>query len=238
MIFSSDVVEWGHPRAPNSMTETTERPTPGRTCSGCAAPPSAAKRPPGIRLRGGRRAGRRRRYNAGTPPRLRGGLRPESCSFTASRSTPAPAGRTPPRLRDLQSRPKHPRACGEDDSKVGVHEEGIEAPPRLRGGRVDHDDRQPRGRSTPAPAGRTGAGSSAARRTAKHPRACGEDPSPFLGSWDPSEAPPRLRGGLRPGAGTLPDVRSTPAPAGRTSSSPTRNSPRPKHPRACEEDPS
>ena len=91
----------------------------------------------------------------GSPPRVRGKLGSVGAMRRGERITPACAGKTETLLRYALARPDHPRVCGENRA---VHRRGTAgrgSPPRVRGKRGLGWRYSPRGRITPACAGKT-----------------------------------------------------------------------------------
>ena len=69
---------------------------------------------------------------------------------------------------------------------------------------------------TPADAGKTRHASAHSRLSGDHPRGCGENLPDFKFSGDVKGSPPRMRGKLSDCWKTLPELRITPADAGKT----------------------
>ncbi len=109
-------------------------------------------------------------------------------------------------------------------------------PPRRRGGRLWVLRRCLTQRNTPASAGRTAGPRSRGTSAPEHPRVGGED-SHSGRPWEPfSGTPPRRRGGRLQISLVLPQLRNTPASAGRTATSAPRTPARAEHPRVGGED--
>src|SRR5690606_25039872 len=109
-------------------------------------------------------------------------------------------------------------------------------PARRRGGQPGHHRVEPRGRNTPASAGRTG---SAARRgpaRPEDPRVGGGDMPRALAIGPGIGTPPRRRGGPARRVVRVVVHRNTPASAGRTRSSPSRTRGTSEHTRVGGED--
>ena len=110
----------------------------------------------------------------GSPPRVRGKERGQSCSRWVQRITPARAGKRVPLVPSNRRRRDHPRACGEKNQYPYAMTGYQGSPPRVRGKVDGFVDAVSKTRITPARAGkrhRRGRESSCKR---DHPRACGE----------------------------------------------------------------
>ena len=90
-------------------------------------------------------------------------------------------------------------------------------------------------RITPAHAGKTVGRFISAGCTADHPRACGENLLPAKTEKRENGSPPRMRGKLRRSGAKAPQIRITPAHAGKTKSHNQLSFLRTDHPRACGE---
>ncbi len=152
----------------------------------------------------------------GRPPRVRGGHGAARESLTRVRKTPACAGRTR-EWHTARSRPaEDPRVCGEDAGVADLAGPDAGRPPRVRGGLGAGALRGGGGGKTPACAGRTWSASVAGCPHWEDPRVCGEDGLWRLPGSPVSGRPPRVRGGLGPGAEAPGVGGKTPACAGRT----------------------
>ena len=109
------------------------------------------------------------------------------------------------------------------------------SPPRMRGKPVARLQDGQRPRITPAHAGKTGVHGRGAFSAADHPRACGENGYGRLRSGSMDGSPPRMRGKLLKETENLPQIRITPAHAGKTISSIFELGSGSDHPRACGE---
>ena len=116
----------------------------------------------------------------GSPPRMRGKLRPLSGGQPCGGITPADAGKTrfrpPTEARDKD----HPRGCGENpnDEPAPLHTAG--SPPRMRGKLRLTVPSGARLRITPADAGKTDCCNQPLNHTQDHPRGCGENTKKIL----------------------------------------------------------
>jgi hypothetical protein len=157
-----------------------------------------------------------RRSRSGAPERRR--VRPAHGRGDPHRhrSTPASAGRTPPRGPLPPPGPDHPRVGGEDLECLERECDDYGPPPRRRGGRAPAGHPRPAGRNTP----RRREGTSAA-----------------VGMSSSCGTPPRRRGGPLLGVGEVVVQRNTPASAGRTPASSSPLQPWTGHPRVGGEDP-
>ena len=132
--------------------------------------------------------------HSGSPPRMRGKLKPAVADEVSGRITPAHAGKTRNSHSSTFRSRDHPRACGENlDLKLReIDMKG--SPPRMRGKQSFTALILASPGITPAHAGKTRQASRKCRSRWDHPRACGEnlveDPRArgILGS------PPRMRG--------------------------------------------
>ena len=125
--------------------------------------------------------------------------------------------------------------CGEKVNVIDRLRTEIGSPPRVRGKEGTRDCLRIAVRITPACAGKRSCARSAGRRTADHPRVCGEkSPLHFpLAFWRGS--PPRVRGKATK-SGIRSKVRGiTPACAGKRQRLLLRSSMKPDHPRVCGE---
>ncbi len=146
----------------------------GRTCSSM---PSAPRSPEHPRVGGeDYDAILKGSSPAGTPPRRRGGRRPQLGRGGCRRNTPASAGRTGA-ARAVPSPPaEHPRVGGEDWALGPSNRSVAGTPPRRRGGLSGRATAGAALRNTPASAGRTHGPLPRQGAHAEHPRVGGEDP--------------------------------------------------------------
>ena len=140
----------------NPKNEGDPRTTPacaGRTsCWGGRTAPCTDH--PRLRGENGRRPGSAS-CGSGPPPPARGELHRPGRSPRAVRTTPACAGRTPSDRPPAPAKPDHPRLRGENCGCPYWGGAACGPPPPARGERSRGLSRRPRGRTTPACAGRT-----------------------------------------------------------------------------------
>ena len=153
----------------------------------------------------------------GSPPRVRGKLIIRLLISLWSRITPARAGKTYHTTSSLYTLKDHPRACGENGSKMieNMNTEG--SPPRVRGKRNYFYDSEWPGRITPARAGKTIDSKTGKHFTKDHPRACGENNLCYCLILFRKGSPPRVRGKRCAAAWSAAAAWITPARAGKTS---------------------
>ena len=133
-----------------------------------------------------------------------------------SGNTPAYAGKTlNPKALGLMSE-KHPRVCGEDAIKMAAPMSFGETPPRMRGRLQELHLVLWHVGNTPAYAGKTRDNRRQSYPAWKHPRVCGEDLKEERHDVLAEETPPRMRGRPRRRVATCPELRNTPAYAGKT----------------------
>ena len=197
------------------------------------------------------------RLNAGSSPRLRGTVHRRRCNHELGRFIPAPAGNRIVTVTSFPLAAVHPRACGEQLTRILESAVDAGSSPRLRGTGFSSQPAHSDYRFIPAPAGNsmsTGVGSVLGP---VHPRACGEQitslsnksrsptrfiPAPAGNRKDPSTAPvvkygssPRLRGTVVDALSLMARRRFIPAPAGNSFSWFESSCCAPVHPRACGE---
>ena len=203
------------------MTETriaATRETPpltrGRPESETGNVGGAEKHP---RLRGEDANGQRRsgEYRE-TPPLTRGRLDRRADLRKVCGNTPAYAGKTVLVDICLQTRRKHPRLRGEDETARTESFEEL--------------------RNTPAYAGKTVSCSLYSTTVQKHPRLRGEDPSGTTSAFRPMETPPLTRGRRHPSINKELRLGNTPAYAGKTGRDGGVSGQVGKHPRLRGED--
>ena len=152
----------------------------------------------------------------GPSPRVRGKLLPPGDPNRAARLIPACAGKTGRCGRGAHRAEAHPRVCGENCYSRHVGEDDSGSSPRVRG--------KPRGwyaaprppRLIPACAGKTESRKRPARRTAAHPRVCGENEVDERVGMIAEGSSPRVRGKLNPDRAPGRRLGLIPACAGKT----------------------
>ena len=170
---------------------------------------------------------------AGPSPRVRGKPVREDSRRGGDRSIPACAGETGSSWGHRNRGPVHPRVCGGNVRAISERRIHTGPSPRVRGKPVVLQVERADGRSIPACAGETTCFGRTATRRRVHPRVCGGNRltvNPDSADCGPS---PRVRGKpleLETRHGLL---RSIPACAGETKSSPSREGQTTVHPRVC-----
>ena len=152
----------------------------------------------------------------GSPPRMRGKqLGCDEC-HCGSGITPAHAGKTSMCRNMLPGIRDHPRACGENLNLESSKNIGMGSPPRMRGKPTFHSDGTVRIGITPAHAGKTAKRAGELMLAKDHPRACGENTVPKIGTPSRMGSPPRMRGKLNGEPWFIAADGITPAHAGKT----------------------
>ena len=140
------------------------------------------------------REGKLKRYDRGSPPPVRGKAPTLKARKSASRITPACAGKsTLPHSAQLIY-PDHPRLCGEKIQRVWAGAKVAGSPPPVRGKVLLRSRKDFRQGITPACAGKRKAFMAAKAETMDHPRVCGEKILRSSSSARPIGSPPRVRG--------------------------------------------
>ena len=88
---------------------------------------------------------------------------------------------------------------------------------------------------TPADAGKTAPARAQTCRRWDHPRGCGENAAVYQLPFEPDGSPPRMRGKLQAIVDALPQIRITPADAGKTLATSAVKNYAKDHPRGCGE---
>ena len=171
----------------------------------------------------------------GSPPRVRGKLSCRCAEWALSRITPARAGKTLLRRAELWTYSDHPRACGENQPRGNLLDNGSGSPPRVRGKRPAGRSSDGRSRITPARAGKTPSAMRCIASAMDHPRACGENEILIHRRRAAAGSPPRVRGKPRARCRLSAEIRITPARAGKTEGRPRKDRDGQDHPRACGE---
>ena len=115
------------------------------------------------------------RGKRGSSPRVRGKHSCPSRGPRAKRLIPACAGKTLLRVAGLDSRPAHPRVCGENIRARSPNTMFAGSSPRVRGKQRDFWTQNALTGLIPACAGKTGRLGKPSRSTRAHPRVCGEN---------------------------------------------------------------
>ena len=113
--------------------------------------------------------------NAGSPPQVRGKHENPSKGATATRITPAGAGKTVPQVTEWEVSQDHPRRCGENRVFHEYILIGGGSPPQVRGKPHRPKERGGTPGITPAGAGKTDLSAVKTRGGEDHPRRCGEN---------------------------------------------------------------
>ena len=175
--------------------------------------------------------------HSGSPPRMRGKLKPAVADEVSGRITPAHAGKTETLIIQCLWKWDHPRACGENCINSYLALLGKGSPPRMRGKQIFVKGSQILTGITPAHAGKTTRWRLSSFSYGDHPRACGENTAEQIRARRHRGSPPRMRGKRKDGSGGLKKWGITPAHAGKTlTMTIAACSPR-DHPRACGENP-
>ena len=112
-----------------------------------------------------------------TPPLTRGRPSQAATSDCRARNTPAYAGKTYRRAKEMYQHRKHPRLRGEDSSDLRRNFVVTETPPLTRGRPAWVAEAKPTKGNTPAYAGKTCHDTPHDAEARKHPRLRGEDPT-------------------------------------------------------------
>ena len=176
-----------------------------------------------------------RQRQEGLPPQVRGEPLGTDVGTAQARLTPAGAGRTALGLIAATLPAAYPRRCGENPAAIVIEKlyEGL--PPQVRGEpQRPPQDRGPSG-LTPAGAGRTGGAPDSWKHRWAYPRRCGENTFASIPMLPQMGLPPQVRGEPAKAFTRWPNVRLTPAGAGRTPSERPSASSIWAYPRRCGE---
>ncbi len=176
-----------------------------------------------------------KRFDQGSPPRVRGKADPNGRRAGCLGITPACAGKRIQARQALGKREDHPRVCGEKAAHRLRPMPRRGSPPRVRG----KDGYAPIGAQvtgiTPACAGKSSISSQKAFAREDHPRVCGEKMYCSPSSSVTTGSPPRVRGKAQAAADALVAAGITPACAGKRPFRPCRKQSARDHPRVCGE---
>ena len=111
---------------------------------------------------------------SGSPPRMRGKVKPGTVLCTSFRITPAYAGKSVMDFIQLFQVWDHPRVCGEKPQDYTGHKLAEGSPPRMRGKASGQQTNNDTPRITPAYAGKSYSPFVPAWISGDHPRVCGE----------------------------------------------------------------
>ena len=134
--------------------------------------------------------------NAGSPPQVRGKHENPSKGATATRITPAGAGKTVPQVTEWEVSQDHPRRCGENRVFHEYILIGGGSPPQVRGKPTTFHTGLLCPRITPAGAGKTRDRTPPQTPPWDHPRRCGENMLLFGLCMHERGSPPQVRGKL------------------------------------------
>ena len=171
----------------------------------------------------------------GSPPRMRGKVRPAVASTMVLRITPAHAGKRYLSRAGHKDGKDHPRACGEKTGLICRLAGITGSPPRMRGKAGVKRHRKVRTGITPAHAGKRLCDRAAPGGHWDHPRACGEKGSGDHWRNRHWGSPPRMRGKEVASNQYGGQSGITPAHAGKRLLRSTRLKCNRDHPRACGE---
>ena len=133
------------------------------------------------------------------------------------------------------SRPAHPRVCGENVLERMDSLEQAGSSPRVRGKRNTENTCNLRGGLIPACAGKTWLAGKKRQENGAHPRVCGENPRPQPCSETSRGSSPRVRGKPK-AAAVFRNIKGLiPACAGKTRCRSLRSARSRAHPRVCGE---
>ena len=152
----------------------------------------------------------------GSPPHARGRLYDRALTGSATRITPACAGKTAPIASHVDGYRDHPRMRGEDIDGGVAFEMDYGSPPHARGRRVEDDFHAATCRITPACAGKTSNARGWRSRDRDHPRMRGEDACTTVARRCSAGSPPHARGRRGTGFSHIETLGITPACAGKT----------------------
>ena len=131
---------------------------------------------------------------AGSPPRMRGKAPAQTLTGSASRITPACAGKRSKTTSTFSLLRDHPRVCGEKRVFATSFAEIPGSPPRVRGKVIRCEELARVVGITPACAGKSRPGRGAGTPYRDHPRVCGEKKVSRDGVAYKWGSPPRMRG--------------------------------------------
>ena len=131
---------------------------------------------------------------AGSSPRMRGKRRPLPRRERRDRLIPAHAGKTSRASSKSWPASAHPRACGENSTRISMYAKTSGSSPRMRGKHEAPVEEAPAEGLIPAHAGKTAAQSAAGWIQRAHPRACGENRKSLYDLGLARGSSPRMRG--------------------------------------------
>ena len=152
---------------------------------------------------------------AGSPPHMRGKVPAHRRARTASRITPAHAGKSICGPGYLSFGKDHPRTCGEKYAISSISLLVRGSPPHMRGkAEKGHRAEETTG-ITPAHAGKSTAFPTISELTRDHPRTCGEKIPGMILRTGELGSPPHMRGKVSIVVPSVITIRITPAHAGK-----------------------
>ena len=175
------------------------------------------------------------RRTLGSSPRVRGKRLDQTVGHQRPRLIPARAGKTLGGPGGGAADAAHPRACGENPSRVCTWSASRGSSPRVRGKPDAWVFTHCSQRLIPARAGKTSPMRWGPAPQTAHPRACGENPNPTGSTWYPPGSSPRVRGKPRDVDRAPQAARLIPARAGKTDHIILVVDTHWAHPRACGE---
>ena len=171
----------------------------------------------------------------GSPPQVRGKLIITAPDELGNGITPAGAGKTLLFFGGQYVVRDHPRRCGENLQHFTPRLLLGGSPPQVRGKHIEGYCALAAARITPAGAGKTKCKLSQRVFQRDHPRRCGENPSALFIVLSSLGSPPQVRGKPRDCPQPCNKTGITPAGAGKTQGSITRQRRGWDHPRRCGE---
>ena len=174
-------------------------------------------------------------YGQGSPPRMRGKVRPLLDTIRDNGITPAYAGKSPAPVRLCWMLGDHPRVCGEKRMYAVHPARAWGSPPRMRGKVGTHTARKIAAGITPAYAGKRHVCNAPCKGMGDHPRVCGEKPDCKAKRNPRKGSPPRMRGKAVPAPMLLASAGITPAYAGKSAPFLILVTGNRDHPRVCGE---
>ena len=168
---------------------------------------------------------------------MRGKAAAAAAASSATRITPAYAGKSRSTSRSKTTKRDHPRLCGEKPETRASPETHAGSPPPMRG-KVNFVQSQAEAdRITPAYAGKRSSRRSAMHRKRDHPRLCGEKSACQSAGTGKTGSPPPMRGKVVLSAAFAAGVGITPAYAGKRLHRRSIHVSWQDHPRLCGEKP-
>ena len=130
----------------------------------------------------------------GSPPPMRGKVFCNSSIAFVKRITPAYAGKSSWQPHRYSRQKDHPRLCGEKAAAGIKNNIPLGSPPPMRGKADDGSTGNPKGRITPAYAGKRGRARKQIHQLRDHPRLCGEKQFCYFFVNLTPGSPPPMRG--------------------------------------------